>query len=214
MEPTFWLALTNVVALNIVLSGDNAVVIAMAVRRLPPTLARKAALVGAVGAIGLRVAFTALAAVLLAVPLLQAVGGVVLFWVAAKLLAGDGEEGDGAAVEGFWPAVRLIVCADLVMSLDNILAVAGAAHGSMPLLLAGLAISIPLVLGGSAAIAGALKRWPVLNLAGAGLLAATAGRMIAEDPLVHAWLATPVASLAPLLGVALIALTHKRAQVA
>jgi predicted tellurium resistance membrane protein TerC len=101
-------------------------------------------------------------------------------------------------VEGFWPAVKVIVVADLVMSLDNILAVAGAAHGSMPLLLAGLALSIPLVLGGSAAIAAALQRWPALNFAGAALLAATAGRMIAEDPLLHPWLSVPVAVTAAL----------------
>jgi YjbE family integral membrane protein len=211
MEPTFWIALANVVALNLVLSGDNAVVIAMAVRRLPPEVARKAAVVGAAGAVGLRIVFTALAAMLLTVPLLQAVGGLVLCWVAWKLLAGDGDEGDGAAVEGFWPAVKVIVVADLVMSLDNVLAVAGAAHGSMPLLLAGLALSIPLVLGGSAAIASALQRWPLLNLAGAGLLAATAGRMIAEDPLVHPWLSAPVAIAAVF---AALALGYKRARTA
>jgi predicted tellurium resistance membrane protein TerC len=118
--------------------------------------------------------------------------------VAYKLIAGDGDAEEGSVVEGFWPAVKVIVVADLVMSLDNILAVAGAAHGSTPLVLAGLALSIPLVLGGSAAIATALQRWPALNFAGAALLATTAGRMIAEDPLLHPWLSVPVAVTAAL----------------
>jgi YjbE family integral membrane protein len=202
------LELLNIILLNLVLSGDNAVVIAMAVRRLPPSLAGRAALAGTAFAVLLRIVFTGLAAYLLAIPFLQAIGGAVLFWVALKLIKGDDGEADGAPVDGFWPAVKLIIWADLVMSLDNILAVAGAAHGSMPLLLAGLALSIPLVLGGSAVIANALKRWPLLNLAGSGLLAATAGRMVAEDPLLHA---IPFVSLAPLLGVVVLALTYKRA---
>jgi YjbE family integral membrane protein len=202
------LELFNIIALNLVLSGDNAVVIAMAVRRLPPSLAGRADRAGPGVAGLLRIGFTGLAAYILGMKVLQAIGGAVLFWVAVKLIKGDDGEADGAPVDGFWPAVKLIIWADLVMSLDNILAVAGAAHGSMPLLLAGLALSIPLVLGGSAVIANALKRWPLLNLAGSGLLAATAGRMVAEDPMLHA---IPFVSLAPLLGVVFLALTYKRA---
>ena len=183
MDPLFLVALANVVAVDIVLSGDNALVIAMAVRRLPTALARRAAIAGAIGAVGLRVCFTAVAALLLAVPGLQALGGVLLLGVTAKLLAGEAAEDVASPVAGFWAAVRVIIVADVVMSLDNILAVGGAAHGNLALLATGLALSIPLVLGGSAVIAGALSRWPWLAKLGAGVLAFTAIRMIAEDPL-------------------------------
>ncbi len=206
IESLPWLALLNIIAVDLVLSGDNAVVIGMAVRRLPPALARRAALIGAAFAVGLRVLFTAIAAWLLAVPLLQAVGGAVLLVVAWKLLQGGGDHAEVAAAEGFWPAVKAIVLADLVMSLDNILAVGGAAHGNLWLLLFGLGLSIPLVLGGSAVVTGALRRWPALEVVGAGVLAVTAAHMLTADPLVKAWLATgglgPVAQALPLIVVA------------
>lgn len=191
LEALPWLALLNIVAVDLILSGDNAVVIGMAVRRLPPALARRAAIIGAIGAVGLRVLFTALAAWLLAIPLLQAAGGVVLLFVAWKLLQGGGPEDDAvAAAEGFWPAVKAIVAADVVMSLDNILAVGGAAHGNVWLLLFGLALSIPLVLGGSALVTGALRRWPALSAVGAGVLAVTAAQMLAGDPTIRTMIAS------------------------
>jgi len=199
-EGITWLALLNVVAIDLVLSGDNALVIGMAVRKLPPALAKRAAVAGAALAVGLRVVFTGLAALLLAVPLLQAVGGALLLHLAAKLAGGQADDDDApsSAAIGFWPAVQAIVVADVVMSLDNVLAVGGAAHGNLLLMGLGLALSIPLVLGGSALVTQALHRWPVLNLLGAAILAGTAGQMIAHDALVTGWLAAAgLAALVP-----------------
>lgn len=188
MDHTFWVALFNIIIIDLVLSGDNAVVIAMAVQHLPAQMARRAAIVGAAGAVGLRVIFTALATMLLGVPLLQAVGGLVLFWIAYKLLTGE-EEDDAAGkeVHHFGEAVRMIIVADLVMSLDNILAVGGAAHNHLGLMVFGLCLSIPLVLFGSSILTTALKRWPVLNYLGSAVLAWTAGSMIVHDAMVHPW---------------------------
>lgn len=173
----------RIVAIDLVLSGDNAVVIAMAVKSLPADIARKAAIAGAAGAVGLRILFTAAAAYVLNVPYLGAIGGLVLFWIAYKLLIEEeeGEDGPGE-INNFWEAVRIIVLADLVMSLDNILAVGGAAHGSMALLLFGLALSIPIVLFGSQMLSTALKRFPWLAYVGSGILAWTAAEMITHDP--------------------------------
>lgn len=175
-------AVMKIVVIDLVLSGDNAVVIAMAVKSLPPAIARKAAIIGAAGAVGLRVIFAAAAAFLLAVPYLQAVGGAVLFWIAYKLLIEEeeGEEGPGE-VHNFGEAVRIIILADVVMSLDNILAVGGASHGNIALLLFGLALSIPIVLFGSQVLTGLLRRWPALAYLGSGVLAWTAAEMIVHD---------------------------------
>lgn len=177
----------RIVAIDLVLSGDNAVVIAMAVKSLPSDIARRAAIIGAAGAVGLRILFTAMAAFLLNVPLLGAIGGLILFWIAYKLLIEEeeGEEGPGE-INNFWEAVRIIILADLVMSLDNILAVGGAAHGSLVLLLFGLAVSIPIVLFGSQVLSTALKRFPWLAYVGSGILAYTAAEMITHDPKVKA----------------------------
>ncbi len=175
-------AIMKIVVIDLVLSGDNAVVIAMAVKSLPPAIARKAAVIGAIGAVGLRVTFAALAAVLLTVPYLQAVGGAILFWIAYKLLIEE-EEGDEAPgeIHNFGEAVRIIILADVVMSLDNILAVGGASHGNIALLLFGLALSIPIVLFGSQVLTTMLRRWPALAYLGSGVLAWTAAEMIVHD---------------------------------
>jgi YjbE family integral membrane protein len=190
LDQQFLTALINIIIIDLVLSGDNAVVIAMAVQHLPPNIARKAAIIGAMGAVGLRVIFTAMAAFLLAVPLLQAIGGAVLFWIAYGLLI-EKEEDDfsGKEVHSFGDAIRIIIMADVVMSLDNVLAVGGAAHGDLRLLLFGLALSIPLVLFGSSFLTGVLRKWPVLGYLGSAVLAWTAGRMIVHDKVVHEWLA-------------------------
>lgn len=179
-------AVLQIVMIDIVLSGDNAVVIAMAVKSLPPDIGRKAAVIGAAGAVGLRIAFTAAAAYVLTVPFLQAVGGVILFWIAYKLLIEE-EEGEDTPgeIRDFKEAVRIIVAADLVMSLDNILAVGGASHGNVSLLLFGLALSIPMVLFGSQILATMLRRWPMLAFLGSGILAWTAAHMIVEDRWMH-----------------------------
>jgi YjbE family integral membrane protein len=177
-------AVLKIIVIDLVLSGDNAVVIAMAVKSLPPQIARRAALIGAAGAVLLRVFFAALAAILLVVPYLQAIGGAILFWIAFKLLVGDEEAHDAGDVKGFWHAVRIIVLADIVMSLDNILAVGGAAHGNLLLLSFGLALSIPIVLFGSQVLTGLIHRWPLLAYVGAGVLAWTAGEMVLHDKMV------------------------------
>jgi YjbE family integral membrane protein len=178
-------AVINIIVIDLILSGDNAVVIAMAVKSLPNHLARRAAIAGAIGAVVLRVIFASLAAILLAFPAIQAVGGVILLWIAYKLLIEtEGDLEDNASIDNFWHAVRVIILADLVMSLDNILAVGGAARGDVRLLIFGLLLSIPLVLFCSQILTNALKRWPWLAYLGAGVLAFTAAEMVVRDKLV------------------------------
>jgi YjbE family integral membrane protein len=189
VDQTFLVNVLKIVVIDLVLSGDNAVVIAMAVKNLPGEVRTKASIVGATFAVALRIGFTAAAAMLLNVPFLQSIGGVILFWIAYKLLIEEeeGEERPGE-IRDFWEAVRIIVLADLVMSLDNILAVGGASEGHLSLMLFGLCLSIPLVLFGSSILATLLNRWPALAYIGAGVLAWTAGRMVVSDAIVNAWL--------------------------
>jgi YjbE family integral membrane protein len=175
----------SIIFINVVLSGDNAVVIAMASRRLQPRERKRAILIGGLGAIGLRVIFTALATILLHVPFLQLVGGVVLVWVAYKLLADDGDGHDIKASGTLWGAIQTIILADLLMSLDNILAVGGASHGSFELLLFGLVTSMPLILLGSSLIARLMSTYTWLSTVGAVVLTITAARMVAEDHFVR-----------------------------
>lgn len=178
-------SIISIVFINIVLSGDNAVVIAMASRRLHGVDRWRAVLIGGAGAVGLRVVFTLLAALLLRVPLLQLVGGVLLVWIAYRLLAEEGAGADIAASATLWGAVQTIALADFLMSLDNILAVGGASHGSFTLLLFGLALSMPLVLIGSSVIASLMERYRWLTTIGAVILAITAARMVADDRVVR-----------------------------
>lgn len=208
METTldFLPALLNIIVIDLVLSGDNAVVIAMAVQHLPPQMARKAAIWGAAGAVGLRVFFAAIAAMLLSVPLLQAIGGIALFWIAYKLLVEKEEDAHAhQEVHSFRDAIKIIILADVVMSLDNILAVGGASHGNIWLLLFGLGLSIPLVLFGSSLLTDVLRRWPILGYVGSAVLAWTAGRMILHDRFVHTRLddigLLPVEGYLPAFGV-------------
>ncbi|MBX6771615.1 MAG: YjbE family putative metal transport protein [Chloroflexi bacterium] len=174
----------SIVVLDLVLSGDNAVVIGLAARRLPPRQRRLAILLGGAGAIGLRVLFAALAAVLLAVPLLQAVGGVLLLWIAWKLLHDEGEEHTPTEGGTLFQALQTIILADAVMSLDNILAIAGVSHGDIIQLLLGLLLSMPIILSGSGLVAMLMNRLPWLVFVGAGILTWTAGGMIQEDAVV------------------------------
>lgn len=174
----------SIVIVDLVLSGDNALVIGMAAHRLPPRQRRWAIILGGAGAIGLRISFTALAAVLLAIPLLEAAGGLVLTWIAYKLLREETSEHNIAAAESFFGAVQTITLADLVMSLDNMLAVGGAAHGSIELLLFGLLLSMPLILFGSSLVARLLNRVPSLLWLGVLVLTITAARMLVDDPLI------------------------------
>lgn len=186
------LGLFSIVLIDLVLSGDNAVVIGMAVRDLPGRLRRRAILMGTLGAIGLRVTFTILAALLLSVPFLRALGGVALFWIAAKLLGDEEEEARVGSAASFWQAVTLIIVADFTLSLDNVLAVAGAAGGHLGLLVFGLMLSIPILMLGSAAIAQLLNRWPWMSLLGSLVIVWAGAQLISHDPRVHAWLVWPL----------------------
>jgi YjbE family integral membrane protein len=182
-------AIGSIVVIDLVLSGDNAVVIGMAASQLREDQRRKAVILGAAAAIGLRVLFTALAAVLLGVPLLQLIGGLMLAWIALKLLRPHATGHGGVKVAASpWEAIRTIALADVVMSLDNILAVGGAAHGSLALLIFGLALSMPLITIGSGLVAWTLDRLPWVVYVGSGVLAWTAGQMMVDDPYFHGFL--------------------------
>lgn len=176
----------TIILINVLLSGDNAVVIAMASRRLPPLQRRKAIVAGGAGAIVLRVIFTVAASVLLRIPLLQAIGGVMLVWISWRLLRDDPEEQEIRAATTVWGAFQTIVVADVLMSLDNILAISGAAHGSLGLLVFGLLASMPIILFSSTLIARLMNRLPWLSLIGAIILTVTAARMVVDDKLVNA----------------------------
>ncbi len=180
---TFWIAVGQIILIDIVLSGDNAVVIALACRNLSPELRRRGIFWGVGGAVSLRVVLTTCAALVMNLPWLKLVGGLLLFWIAVKLMLPEDEDGeDIAGATHLWGAVKTIVVADFVMSLDNVIAVAGAAHGSIVLLLFGLAVSIPLIVWSSQLIMHLMERWPVIVLFGAGLLGYVAGQMVLTDP--------------------------------
>jgi len=185
--PEFLSALAAIVVIDLVLAGDNAIVIALAARNLPNALQRRAVIWGTVGAVAVRASLTVAVLWLLEVPGLMGAGGVLLAWIAYRLLAGDdgGKDHEVAAAAGFWGAMRTIVIADAVMGLDNVLAVAGAAHGSVLLVVAGLIISIPIVVWGSTLILNWIERFPALLYIGGGVLAWTAAKMLADEPLLQ-----------------------------
>ncbi|MGA9173982.1 MAG: TerC family protein [Thermoactinomyces sp.] len=181
MITAFLIGLFKIILVNIVLSGDNAVVIAMACRRLKPDLQKKAVFWGSFGAIGLRVILTFIAAWMLRIPLVQLGGSLILIWIAVKLLKGEDDYHDIHGSSKLLEAFKTILIADLVMSLDNVVAVAGAARGNMVLIMIGLAVSIPLIIWGSQLIMKLMERFPIIITAGGGLLGYTAGEMIAGD---------------------------------
>jgi YjbE family integral membrane protein len=186
MDATFWIGFVNIIIIDIVLSGDNAVVIGMASRKLPSKQRRKAVILGTAGAVGLRIVLTALATWVLLIPYLKAIGGLVLAWIAFKLLVDEGEESsDIEAGNTLFAAVQTIIVADFVMSLDNVLAVGGAAHGDFGLLLFGLGLSIPLLMVGSNIVAALMDRLPVLVYIGAAILGYTAGTMVMSEEAVQ-----------------------------
>ena len=191
MTAEFWSALAAIVVIDLVLAGDNAIVIALAARNLPKLHQRKAILWGTVGAVAVRTSLTVAVLWLLQVPGLMLAGGALLVWIAYRLLTGDdgGREHDVAPAAGFWAAMRTIVIADAVMGLDNVLAVAGAAHGSMLLVVLGLLISIPIVVWGSTLILHWIERFPSILYIGGAVLAWTAAKMIVGEPMVEAELA-------------------------
>jgi YjbE family integral membrane protein len=189
MHAEFWVAVGQIILIDILLGGDNAVVIALACRRLPPNLRTKGILWGTAGAIGLRVVLIFFALQLLAIPFLKLVGAVLLVWIGIKLLAPDEEEGHGniQASDRLWTAIKTIVVADLVMSVDNVIAIAGAAQGAgeghqMPLVIFGLLVSIPIIVWGSQLVIKLMDRFPWIIIAGGMLLGWIAGTMAVTDP--------------------------------
>jgi YjbE family integral membrane protein len=182
-DPAFWVALTKIIWINVLLSGDNALVIAMACRGLAPKQRFWGMVLGAGVAVLLRVIFTGIVATLMVLPYLKIIGGLALVFIAAKLLVPQEEDEDGVeAASHLWAAVRVVAIADIIMSLDNVIAVAAAANGSVLLLIIGLAISIPLIVAGAALIMAVLDRMPILIWLGAALLGWIAGSVIATDP--------------------------------
>ena len=188
-QTAFWVAVLKIIWINILLSGDNAVVIAMACRGLPYRQRVWGMILGAGVAVGLRIIFTGIVASLMLLPYLKIIGGLALFYIAAKLLVPDDpDESEVEAVEHLWRAVRIVAIADIIMSLDNVIAIAAAAQGNMALLVLGLAISIPLIVAGAALIMALLDRYPILVWAGAALLGWIVGEVIATDPALQPYL--------------------------
>ena len=184
-QPTFWVAVSKIIWINVLLSGDNALVIAMACRGLAPKQRLWGMIFGAAAAVILRIIFTGIVATLLELPYLKLIGGLALIVIAAKLLVPEKEDEEGvAAASHLWAAVQIVVVADIVMSLDNVIAVAAAANGSVPLLILGLLVSVPLIVAGAALIMAVLEKLPILIWLGAGLLGWIAGDVIATDPAV------------------------------
>jgi YjbE family integral membrane protein len=207
MDNQFWLGLLEIIGVNIVLSGDNAVVIAMAARSLAPHQQRSAIILGSGAAIILRVILTTVAASVLALPYLKMTGSLLLLWIGIQLLVPERpKEGSAEKSSGhLMVAVRIIIVADFIMSLDNVIAVAGAAHGNLVLLILGLAISIPLIIFGSTAILKLIDHFPGIIKLGAGLLGYVAGEMFLGEPVLQAYMQSPIANAAiPWIGAALV----------
>jgi len=196
-SPDFWLALGKIVWVNILLSGDNAVVIALAARSLPPQQQKQAIMIGSGAAIALRIVLTLVAAQLLLLPYLKLIGALLLLYIGVTLLLPEDESDDGGSgvTSSMATAVRTILIADLVMSLDNVIAVAAAANGNVPLLIIGLATSIPLVIFGSTLLLKVIERFPAIVWAGAALLGFIAGEISVTDPAVVGWFAEQEAAL-------------------
>ena len=188
-DPAFWIALLQIIGVNIVLSGDNAVVIALAARSLPPKQQKQAVLWGSGAAVVMRIVLTIVAVELLRLPYLKLIGAALLLYIGIQLLLPEGEEGEGhgTANSGMVAAIRTILIADLVMSLDNVIAVAAAAKGDLTLLITGLVISIPMVIFGSTLLMKVMERWPIIITIGGALLGWVSGEMAIGDPLVKDW---------------------------
>jgi YjbE family integral membrane protein len=178
----FWISLVQIIWIDLLLSGDNAIVIALACRNLPPEQRRMGILLGAGAAIGLRILFAVIISYLLGIPFLKIVGGLLLFWIAVKLVQGDEGHGEIDGGTTLWSSVKTIAIADAVMSLDNVLAVSAAAHGDVWLFSFGILLSIPMIIYGSNVILALLTRFPILVWIGAALLGWIAGDMITNDP--------------------------------
>jgi YjbE family integral membrane protein len=201
MTPEFWVAVGQIIMIDILLGGDNAVVIALACRKLPPAQRTKGILWGTAGAIVLRVVLIFFALTLLAIPFLKIVGALLLLWIGVKLLAPEHDDAHGniAGSDKLWAAVKTVIVADLVMSVDNVIAIAGAAQGAgdghqMPLVIFGLLVSIPIIVWGSQLVIKLMDRFPLIITLGGMLLGWIAGTMLISDPAVvrlDAWTWVP-----------------------
>ncbi|MDE1568900.1 TerC family protein [Aquabacter sp. L1I39] len=188
-SPTFWLSLLQIIWIDLLLSGDNAVVIALACRSLPAKQRRWGILLGAGAAVGLRIIFALVVSYLLGVPFLKVVGGLLLLWIAVKLVTdSEGDAHEVEASDSLWKAVRTIAIADAVMSLDNVVAIAAASRGHPELFIFGLLLTIPLIIAGSQLVMALLTRFPILVWAGAALLGWIAGEMLVSDVMSLQWL--------------------------
>jgi len=188
-SPQFWLGLGQIIWINIILSGDNAVVIALAARGLGPRQQKQAIFWGTAAAVLLRVVLTVVAVKLMQMPWLQLVGGLLLLWIGVQLLnGGDDEQSEGPANGGLLAAIRTILVADLVMSLDNVIGVAAAANGNIPLLVIGLAIAIPIVIFGSTLMIKIMGRFPAIVTLGAALIGWVGGETLVSDKMIEPWI--------------------------
>ena len=204
LGPQFWIRLLEIGFLNLLLSGDNAVLIALAVRALPRHQRILGQVWGAAGAVVLRLVFVGIISALLAIPFLRVAGGAVLLWIAYKLVRPDESQGEtGRHGRSLWHAVWLILVADVTMSLDNVLAIAGAARGDMVLVAVGIAMSVPIVIVGSSILATLMSRYPAIIWVGGGVLGYVAGDMMLEDPVVGRHLGVAAHALAYPLPLAL-----------
>ncbi|AGT30943.1 membrane protein [Geobacillus genomosp. 3] len=191
-SPEFWTALLSIIIIDLVLAGDNAIVIGLAARNLPKHQQKKAIIWGTVGAVVIRALATIFVVWLLKIPGLLLVGGILLVWIAYKLLVEEKGHDDIEAGGSLWEAIRTIIIADALMGLDNVLAVAGAAHGSFLLVVLGLVISVPIMVWGSTLILKWIERFPIIITIGAGVLAWTASKMIVGEPFLKEYFANPV----------------------
>lgn len=212
-DPGFWLAVLQIIWIDVLLSGDNAVVIALACRKLPPRQRVWGIVLGTVVAISLRVVFAGLVTTLMQMAYLKLVGGALLLWIAVKLLGPEENEKNGQIeqVDSLWRAIRIVAIADVVMSLDNVIAIAAVAEKfdapqSYALLMFGLAVSIPLIMAGAAIVMSLLEKFPIVVWAGAALLGWIAGEIIAKDPLFTANLDPATAYTVWIIGATLGAL--------
>src|SRR5690349_21319356 len=211
-DPEMWTALVKIAVINVVLSGDNAVVIGLACRSLPPKQQKAAFVVGTAGIVILMTILTIFAAALMTVPYLQLVGSVLLLWIGIKLLLPEDGDDDLKGSSNFWEAVKTIIIADIVMSLDNVLGMAGAAQGHLGMLFLGLLITMPLILFGSAMLVKLMERFPSFVVIGAGLLGYVAGDMAVGDPAVKTYVDTHVhflELLAPVVGALFVVIAGK-----
>src|SRR5262252_4543443 len=218
-DPEMWTALVKIAIINVVLSGDNAVVIALACRSLNPKDQKKAFIIGTAGIVILMTILTIFAAALMTVPYLQLIGSILLLWIGIKLLLPEDGNDELKGSSNFWEAVKTIIIADIIMSLDNVLGMAGAAKGHLGMLFLGLLITMPLILFGSAMLMKLMERFPVLVTIGAGLLGYVAGDMAVSDPAVKEYVETHLPLLeyaAPIAGAVIVVawgkLAARRAQ--